>query len=176
MIKNILGIIIVLLIGFYIYYKLKYPFWSIQPVFHFHNIKYWLFPPGIIQHKNPKINKFFDQSIEFYNIENLSTDKKALFINLIKAHFMPNKYENYRPNKDNILDYFISHNKPSFISLYFKQSMANQTLQNNLISGFFLLVFGFIGEISEFYLIDFKPCSFIYLFFTIFYNFINFGF
>ena len=134
MIKNILGIVLLFIIVSYIYYKIKYPFWSIQPVFHFHNLKYWLFPPGIIQHKNPKINKFFDRTIEFCNIENLLTDKKALFISLIKAHFMPNKYENYRPTKDNILDYFKSHNKPSFISLYFKQSIINQTLQKNLVS------------------------------------------
>ena len=89
MIKNILGIVFLFIIVSYIYYKIKYPFWSIQPVFHFHNLKYWFFPPGIIQHKNPKINKFFDRTVEFCNIENLLTDKKALFINLIKAHFMP---------------------------------------------------------------------------------------
>ena len=35
-------------------YKLKFPFWSRQPVFHFHNLKYWLFPPGIIQHGKPE--------------------------------------------------------------------------------------------------------------------------
>ena len=132
MIRNILGISILFIIVVYVYYKIKYPFWSIQPVFHFHNIKYWFFPPGIIQHDKPKINKFFDSNIDFCKMNDLSTEKKALFSSLIKAHYMPNKHENYRPTNDNIMDYFISHNKPSFISLYFKGYKQERTLVSSM--------------------------------------------
>ncbi len=57
-------IIIILVVAFY---KLKYPFWSRQPVFHFHNLRYWLFPPGIIQHNKPEKDKFYDDKIYFNN-------------------------------------------------------------------------------------------------------------
>lgn len=134
MIKNIIGFIVLFIIISYIYYKIKYPFWSIQPVFHFHNLRYWLFPPGIIQHNNPKINKFFDSAVEFNDFSALETEKKALFASLIKAHFMPNKYENYKPTTENITDYFNSHNKPCFISLYYKPSLSDGKMTNTLVS------------------------------------------
>ena len=117
MITNIISIISLILILFYLYYKIKYPFWSIQPVFHYHNIKYWLYPPGIIQHTLPKINKFFDKRVYFDTVENLSTEKKALFTTLIKTHYLPSKNENYKPDTAAIMEYFNNHNNKSYISL-----------------------------------------------------------
>ena len=131
---NSLFCLSIVLLVIYIYYKVKYPFWSIQPVFHFHNLQYWLFPPGIIQHNAPEKNKFYDLNVEFYDFSNLPAEKKALFVSLIQSHFMPNKYENYKPNRNNITDYFISHNKPSFISLYSKPVVENGQMINTLVS------------------------------------------
>ena len=58
MIKNIklyfLYIIISITFLFYIYIKLRYRFWSSQPVFHTYNLKQWILPNGIIQNKIPK--------------------------------------------------------------------------------------------------------------------------
>ena len=52
MFNNIIYYLVILIIAIlsilYIYYKIRYKFWSIQPVFHIHNLRYWLFPPGII--------------------------------------------------------------------------------------------------------------------------------
>ena len=81
-------IIILLLIAVY---KLKFPFWSKQPVFHYHNLYYWMFPPGIIQHNKPTINKFYDQKIFFSSYLNTPTLKKALFANFIKKQYMPHR-------------------------------------------------------------------------------------
>ena len=58
MLLNSIVFIISIYVIFIMYIKIKYPFWSKQPVFHYHNIKYWINPPGIIEHKLPKINKF----------------------------------------------------------------------------------------------------------------------
>ena len=57
MLRDIIIGIIVIIIVIILGYRLKYQFWSRQPVFHYHNLKYWLFPPGIIQHKRPEKNK-----------------------------------------------------------------------------------------------------------------------
>lgn len=110
----ILGIIIFLCIG---YFKLKYPFWSRQPVFHYHKLNYWLFPPGIIQEALPEKNKFYDYDVEFYNMNNIPTEKKDLFFEFIKNNFLPNHYEHYNPTNDAIIDNFIHHNDKSFLSL-----------------------------------------------------------
>ena len=65
-------IILVLLFLLYFYYKIKYPFWSRQPVFHFHNLLYWYNPPGIIQYEKPEINKYYKPDIRFYEFEQLN--------------------------------------------------------------------------------------------------------
>ena len=64
----ILTIIVLLVIG-YLYYKVKFQFWSRQPVFHFHNIWYWYDPPGIIQKDKPQMDKFYNSYIEFDSYE-----------------------------------------------------------------------------------------------------------
>ena len=63
-------IIICLLIAVY---KLKFPFWSRQPVFHFHNLKYWIIPPGIIQHGKPEKDKYYDKDNYFDTYFNTPT-------------------------------------------------------------------------------------------------------
>lgn len=73
--------IILLIIGIY---KIKFPFWSKQPVFHFHNLKYWIIPPGIIQHKNPEKNKFYDEKIFFDMYDNIPIKIKNNFSFLLK--------------------------------------------------------------------------------------------
>ena len=126
---NIITIICIILFLCMAYFKLKYPFWSRQPVFHYHKLNYWIFPPGIIQEKLPEKNKFYDFDIEFFNTNNIPTEKKDLFINFIKNSFLPNKSENYNPSEDAIMDNFKKHNDKSFISMkiYNKQILSCMT-------------------------------------------------
>ena len=79
--------IIILLIAFF---KLKYPFWSKQPVFHFHNIGYWLMPPGIIQHGMPEKNKYYDETVLFFEFFQVYTcmDNPCIRPNLILKFLM----------------------------------------------------------------------------------------
>ena len=125
---NTLLIVIIISMTPYIYYKLKYRFWSNQPVFHFHNLWYWLFPPGIIEHKIPIKNKFFNPEIQFNKFNLLKTEKKALFTSFIKSHFSPKKHEQYLPCSKNILDYFNHHNDSCYISLFIKQLDLKKTV------------------------------------------------
>ena len=74
MIKYILGSICILFLTLYLYVKVKYKFWSIQPVFHIYNLKYWLWPPGIIQHKMPPKTKYYNWRIECDTFSNTSTE------------------------------------------------------------------------------------------------------
>lgn len=112
-------IIILLLIAVY---KLKFPFWSKQPVFHYHNLYYWMFPPGIIQHNKPTINKFYDQKIFFSSYLNTPTLKKALFANFIKKQYMPHKKERYSPPIKGVLNYFKGHNKNAYLSMMYSKT------------------------------------------------------
>ena len=112
----ILGIIVIYVL-FIIYTKIRFRFWSTQPVFHIHNLYYWLFPPGIIQHELPPITKFYDPFIEFYKINQLSAEKKELFFRLNKQHYLQDEHIAFMPTKECIFSYFEKHNDPCFIAL-----------------------------------------------------------
>jgi hypothetical protein len=53
-----IAVLIAIYILFLAYVKITYTFWSRQPVFHFYNLMYWFFPPGIIMHDLPEQNKY----------------------------------------------------------------------------------------------------------------------
>lgn len=128
MIINILLIIILTIIVIYLFYKATNQFWSRQPVFHFHNLKYWIFPPGIIQKELPRKDKFYNIKIQFDSFVKLKTEKKALFISFIKSHFMPNKHELYNPTEKSIMPYFECNNDKSFISLNIQKTRKNNNM------------------------------------------------
>ena len=54
----LIGLTILLVILFYLYLRIKYKFWSIQPVFHFYDVYYWIYNVGIIRHELPEKNKY----------------------------------------------------------------------------------------------------------------------
>lgn len=121
-------ILIVILTILVAYFKLRYPFWSKQPVFHFHNLYYWLFPPGIIQHKMPEKNKYYDETIFFFEFLKVPTQKKALVEFFIKNNYMPHKHELYKPPKNGVINYFKSHTDKSYFSFIEKQKKIIATM------------------------------------------------
>ena len=85
----ILLVLLILYALFIIICKVKFRFWSTQPVFHFYNLRYWCFPPGIIQHEVPKsAGKFYNSYIEFVTFQAQTTEKKDIFYRLNKQHYL----------------------------------------------------------------------------------------
>ena len=119
MIKYIFGSICIIFLTLYLYVKVKYKFWSIQPVFHIHNLKYWLWPPGIIQHGLPPKTKYYNWRIEFDTFEKTSTEKKELFYFFIKTQYLNNEKAKYNPPRTGVLEYFKCQETPTYLSLYF---------------------------------------------------------
>ena len=102
-----------------IYIKLKFGFWSIQPVFHVYDYSYMLNPPGIINHGLPEKNKYTNfKNVETIVYSELSEIKFNRFINLIRHHFLRNKNNIFCPQSENIKPYFYAHNDKSFVSFY----------------------------------------------------------
>ena len=128
MILHIIIILIIILLVIYLYYKGKYQFWSRQPVFHTHNIFYWMKAPFIIQRTKPIADKYFNPFIYFDKISQLNTEKKALFIELIKKDYLSEDSEKYSPTEDSIMNYFKSHNYDSHISMYFDKKELIATI------------------------------------------------
>jgi hypothetical protein len=123
----ILIIVLYLSLTAYIKYKLK--FWITQPVFHIYNIWYWIRPPGIILSDLPSIASIAQKgSSKYLNQYNIKTLKFAeikedvicdRLCNFIKSYYIAStKTAAYTPSKEDIINYHIGTNHPSFFSMY----------------------------------------------------------
>jgi hypothetical protein len=117
--------IIIGLLSLFLFLKLfikwKFPFWSIQPVFHIYDFGYYFFPIGIIQHSLPLKNKYTNfKNIETIDFSKLTTWKITKFLQFIQFHFLNNKENGniFNPKKENILPYFQGHNHLCFFTCY----------------------------------------------------------
>jgi len=129
-------LIIILIILSYAYIKIKYRFWSIQPVFHIYNIYYWVFPPGLIDHKLPEKNKFVNTSNILFRDFSVSSKKMIKYTtNLIQDHYLKIKDAHYNPKEKNIVPYFKGHSDPCFLSTYFyKDPLDNKEIVGTMTS------------------------------------------
>ena len=121
--------IIALLLSIKAYLKIKHPFWSQQPVFHFYNLWYWLKPPGVIDRTKPKMSRFVDLlSVQFSKINEVPNSTIDRFIGFVRSNYLRSSDCNYTPSKNQVLPYFYGHRYKSFLSLY-------QSLENGNILG-----------------------------------------
>jgi len=138
MIKYIFYALTASLVLLYVFVKLKFRFWSSQPVFHIYNLRYWLFPPGLLQHDMPPKTTYYSSAIECDTFDKISTEKKALMCSLIKSHFLYRRKARYAPTTSSILNYFKYHTSKPFISLNFRYIseifQGNQRFTKQLIS------------------------------------------
>lgn len=127
------GILIIFLI--YIYIRIKYGFWVIQPVFHVYDVNYMFNPPGIIQHSLPDKNKYTNfKDIDTIVFSELTSIQKTRFANLIRANYLQNKDNIFSPQLENIIPYFIGYNDKSFISFYYKDENMIDLKKGNMIT------------------------------------------
>ena len=113
------------------YFRIKHRFWSIQPVFHFHNIKYWLIPPGIITHKEFPTTKYYNPfDIECILFDDLTEYQKDNMIQMIQTHYLREKEIIYNPTQTNILTHFLSHNFPPMITFYNNSNVLYNNSKN----------------------------------------------
>lgn len=133
MIKYIILLIIFVYCLYYISFRLTVPFWSRQPVFHLHNILYWINPPGVIE-KDLKIDyKYYDSTIEFLEINKLSDKTMNEFHKFINDEYLPGQFESYKPSKKAITSSLLNHNDKSYISLKYSFDVENNKFINKKI-------------------------------------------
>lgn len=101
------------------YMKIKFRFWSIQPVFHFYNLFDWLRPNTVILKELPEMNKYVNLFfIKTHNVNEMNDTQKTRFCNFIKSYYLRNKHIEYIPEQKHILEYLYASNHPAFISIY----------------------------------------------------------
>ena len=66
----ILAFVILVIIIFFIYIRIKYRFWAMQPVFHVYDLYYWFVNVGIINKELPLKNRYT-------NFKNIKTGQET---------------------------------------------------------------------------------------------------
>ena len=115
----IIGTIIAIYVLFFGIFRLKHPFWAIQPVFHFHNLKYWLNSQRIITNDLFPLNKYYNPfKVTVNKFDDLSSLQVDEIIHLIKENYLQEKEISYSPTATNIISYFKGHGKPCYTVCY----------------------------------------------------------
>ena len=108
--------------------KMKYRFWSIQPVFHYYNLFYWLYPPGIIHKDIPKINQYVNlvniKSAKVEDYTDVEHDKIAYFI---RQYYLRNNKAEYNPTKNSIIEYLRYSKNFGYICVYTEPKLLTTT-------------------------------------------------
>ena len=119
----------------YIYIRVKYGFWAVQPVFHVYNLFYMFNPPGIICNFLPEKNKYTNfKNVDTTVFSELSQLKKTRIVNFIRSNYLQNKDNVFSPQSENIIPYFVGHNTKSFISFYNEDNFLMDVKKGSLIS------------------------------------------
>jgi len=141
MILYILFFFILCIIVFFMFVRLKYKFWALQPVFHFYDLYYWFVNVGIIHKELPGKNKYVNlKKIVTKEYEQIDELTKKQIITLIQLHYFINNENKYDPKKENVIPYFIGHNTKTFWSYFLEPELlidnkTGKTIEENKIIG-----------------------------------------
>ena len=141
MILYILGFIILSIMLFFIFVRLKYKFWALQPVFHFYDVYYWFINVGVIRKELPEKNKYVSlKKIKTFEYEKIDELTKKEIVTLIRLNYFRNNENKYDPKEENIVPYFVGHNTQTFWSYFIEPEVlidnkTGKTIEENKIIG-----------------------------------------
>jgi len=126
------GVLISIIV--YLYIRLKFGFWAIQPVFHIYDVGYMLKAPGIINDHLPERNKYTNfkdiETLEYSKLTNLQIQRLT---NFIRVNYLKKGDNVFIPGIENITPYFNGHNTKSYISFYYGDNLMLDTKSQALI-------------------------------------------
>ena len=126
--------IILSIILFFVYVRIKFRFWALQPVFHVYDVYYWFFNVGIINKDLPLKNRYTNfKNIKTISFDILSKQNIKDFTLLVQLNYLRNKENTFTPLEENILPYFTGHNDKSFWSFYWEPELILDPKINNMI-------------------------------------------
>ena len=118
------------IVSFYLilraFIKIKYHFWSRQPVFHIYDLHHWVRCNKVIDHELPSMNEYVDIiNIKTVSIEEMSENDISCFCSFIKNHYLRTKNAEYIPEKQHIIEYMKSSNHTSYVSIHRHRNQYN---------------------------------------------------
>ena len=102
-----------------IYIRLKFQFWSIQPVFHLWDIHHWIFTNKIIAPELPQVNKYIKLlDVQSIDVKDAEEDHITAVCDFIHTNYLRSKLADWNPTVDDIMSYLDTNLGKSFISAY----------------------------------------------------------
>lgn len=126
-------IIIVVIVIFFAYTRIKYRFWSIQPVNKWYNITYKFMSPQVIDYSLPSINKYVNIiNITTRQSDELDDSQRKIILELIVKNLLRSEKINYLPTIENIFPYIEHSTQPGYVSIYNEQNLYNKSVRNEI--------------------------------------------
>ena len=109
----------------FIYIKLKFPFWSHQPVFHSYDIfRRWTKQPYIIHPGPPMKTKYLTQNVVTKDFLDLDPKELDQLENLLQSHYIESDQVFTQISKQEVQEDFVGHSNASYISFYYNKQFV----------------------------------------------------
>ena len=119
MIQYILAVLILCILVFFAYTKLKYPFWNNQAVFHTYDFHRYFYTNPFIVYQQPMKTKFLDLSqIRTYHYLDITEYQQNEITNLLQCYYIPTERITHNITNEDLITYFSGHIEPCYLSLY----------------------------------------------------------
>ena len=133
----ILLTIVFVLFLIFLYIKLAYPFWNVQPVFHPYDFwRGWSRHPFRIHPRfHPAIKTKYTKPdiVKTIPFVNCSLDEKKAFVNLVQCYSLANEDVMYMFHLENLEAYFGGHMYASYLSFY--REIFYTVKKENIVNG-----------------------------------------
>ena len=132
--------VILVLISIFVYIKLSFPFWNIQPVYHSYDFWRALYSRPFIVHNKEYMcrcaykntNKYYDmKQVEIVPFVDANDSQKQAFVNLLQCYLLPSENSVFVFNAENLEAYFGGHMFSSFLSFYKRNDIGLTDIQSN---------------------------------------------
>lgn len=124
-----LGVILIFLVLF-VYIKIVYPFWNIQPVFHTYDFwRCYATRPYQIQYGHPLKTKYTDvlnMNVKTSPFLDTSANQIAEFVDVLQCHSILSEHVMNIIHEKTVNSYLTGHSKPAYLSGYYDHAYSMQ--------------------------------------------------
>jgi len=136
MLQYVLAITFLILVVLFVYIKIKYPFWNIQPVFHTYDYwRYYYKTPFVIHKFRPVKSKFCDfANVSTKNLVDCTDEDMRELTNLLQCYYVSSDRIIHLINTQNIRTILTGIGEPSYISIYYEKILHKPTALDDIVS------------------------------------------
>jgi hypothetical protein len=136
MLQYILATTFFFCIVIFVYIKIKYPFWNIQPIFHTYDYwRYYYRIPFIIHKYRPVKNKFCDfVNVNTKNLIDCTEEDMRDITNLLQCYYVSSDRIIHLINENNIRTILTGIGEPSYVSIFYEKLLHKPNALEDIVS------------------------------------------